>query len=202
MAAGTGVSMTELAYSGAFCVAADFSTGMLYRGRELGRDVPMIAADGLRLPFRDNAFDAVTVTFGLRNVHDATRVLIEMARVTCPGGRLVICDFSTPSWRPFRTVNQNYLPRVLPLLAKHVSSNPEAYVYLAESIPLAGPADTGQHHRRLRLGRPRLEEPHQRHCHAPQRHQARVTTVRRAPATLTSSQIWIERKCKELPEAL
>ncbi|GAA2779002.1 demethylmenaquinone methyltransferase [Kitasatospora sp. CM 4170] len=134
LAAGTGISTVELSRSGARCIAADFSTGMLFRGRELGRDVPMVGADGMLLPFKDESFDAVTVCFGLRNMQDTAAALSEMARVTRPGGRLVICEFSTPVWRPFRTVYRNYVPRALPVLAKGVSSNPEAYVYLAESI--------------------------------------------------------------------
>jgi demethylmenaquinone methyltransferase/2-methoxy-6-polyprenyl-1,4-benzoquinol methylase len=134
LAGGTGASTAELGRSSAMCVCVDFSTKMLARGRELGRDVPMRAADGLNLPFRDDAFDAVTVSFGLRNMNDATAALTELARVTRPGGRLVVCEFSTPLFRPFRTVYRSYVPRVLPSIAKAVSSNPEAYAYLAWSI--------------------------------------------------------------------
>ncbi|MGC4747515.1 demethylmenaquinone methyltransferase [Micromonospora sp. DT201] len=134
LAGGTGASTVELGRSGAFCVCADFSKEMLRRGRELGRDVPMVAGDGLRLPFRDDTFDAVTVSFGLRNMNDTRAALTEMARVTRPGGRLVVCEFSTPLFAPFRAVYQNYIPRALPGLAKIVSSNPEAYEYLAQSI--------------------------------------------------------------------
>ncbi|WP_211215280.1 demethylmenaquinone methyltransferase [Actinoalloteichus spitiensis] len=132
LAAGTGVSTAELARSGAFTVAADFSLGMLGRGRF--RRLPMVAADALNLPFADAAFDGATISFGLRNVADTDQALRELARVVRPGGRLVICEFSTPTWRPFRVVYQNYLVRALPRIARLVSSNPDAYVYLSESI--------------------------------------------------------------------
>ena len=95
LAAGTAVSTVELAASGAWCVAADFSVGMLAAGA--GRDVPKVAGDATRLPFADGVFDAVTISFGLRNVVDHVAGLREMARVTRPGGRLVVCEFSTPT---------------------------------------------------------------------------------------------------------
>lgn len=134
LAAGTGVSTAELARDGAWCLAADFSLGMLQSGRHAGRDVPMAAADALHLPFADASFDAVTISFGLRNLVDPVAGLAEMARVTRPGGRLLVCEFSTPTFAPFATVYHNYLMRALPAIATRVSSNPEAYVYLAESI--------------------------------------------------------------------
>lgn len=132
LAAGTGVSTAEFSRSGAWCVAGDFSLGMLQAGRH--RQLPMVAADALRLPFADESFDAVTISFGLRNLVDTVAGLREMARVVRPGGRLVVCEFSTPVWRPFRVVYMNYLMRALPSIARRVSSNPDAYVYLAESI--------------------------------------------------------------------
>ncbi|MGZ4559450.1 MAG: demethylmenaquinone methyltransferase [Mycobacteriaceae bacterium] len=132
LAAGTGVSTVELARSGAWCVATDFSQGMLRAG--LSRKVPMVAGDALHLPYADEVFDAVTISFGLRNVVAYGEGLAELTRVTKPGGRLVICEFSTPTWAPFRTVYLEYLMRALPAVARKVSSNPEAYVYLAESI--------------------------------------------------------------------
>lgn len=132
LAAGTAVSTVELAKSGAWCVAADFSVGMLHAG--LTRPVPKVAADATKLPFADGSFDAVTISFGLRNVVDHSAGLREMARVTKPGGRLVVCEFSTPVVPVFSTVYKEYLMRALPRVATAVSSNPEAYVYLAESI--------------------------------------------------------------------
>ena len=132
LAAGTSVSTVELARSGAWCLAADFSVGMLHAG--VGRPVPKVAADATRLPFGDDVFDAVTISFGLRNVVDHVAGLREMARVTKPGGRLVVCEFSTPTVPVFAGVYKEYLMRALPRVASAVSSNPEAYVYLAESI--------------------------------------------------------------------
>ncbi|GGK50325.1 demethylmenaquinone methyltransferase [Nocardia camponoti] len=132
LAAGTGVSTVELGKSGAWCVATDFSQGMLAAGRF--RRVPMVAGDAMALPFADNSFDAVTISFGLRNVADIDLALREMWRVTKPGGRVVVCEFSTPVFAPFRTVYMEYLMKALPRVARAVSSNPDAYVYLAESI--------------------------------------------------------------------
>lgn len=132
VAAGTGVSTEELARSGAFVVGCDFSLGMLRANR--GRKVPLLAGDALRLPFRDGVFDAVTISFGLRNVNDVDQALAEFRRVVRPGGRLLIAEFSAPVWPPFRTVYTEYLMRALPALATVVSSSPESYVYLAESI--------------------------------------------------------------------
>ena len=136
LAAGTGVSTVELARSGAYAVGCDFSLGMLRTGlaRRERQHVPVVAGDALRLPFRDDAFDAVTIAFGLRNVVDTEQALREMARVVRPGGRLVVCEFSRPSFTPFRRLYLNYLMRGLPVLAQRVSSNPDAYAYLAESI--------------------------------------------------------------------
>jgi demethylmenaquinone methyltransferase/2-methoxy-6-polyprenyl-1,4-benzoquinol methylase len=136
LAAGTGVSTLELARGGATAVACDFSLGMLRAGRasRRRRRVPFVAGDATNLPFADGVFDAAVISFGLRNVSDPALALREMARVVRPGGRLVICEFSRPTWRPFRVVYLNYLMRALPWVARRVSSNAEAYEYLAESI--------------------------------------------------------------------
>ena len=136
LAAGTAVSTVELARSGAYAVGCDFSLGMLQAGRARRerRRVPLVAGDALHLPFADKMFDAATISFGLRNVADVDQALRELARVVRPGGRLVVCEFSQPTFRPFRTVYLNYLMRAVPAIARRASSNPEAYVYLAESI--------------------------------------------------------------------
>ncbi|GAA0737665.1 demethylmenaquinone methyltransferase [Dactylosporangium roseum] len=134
LGAGTGVSTLELAKSGAFAVGVDLSIGMLQAGRARRPTVSLLAGDALALPFADETFDAVTISFALRNVSDTEAALREMARVTKPGGRLVVCEFSHPTWRPFRGAYMGYLMRALPQVAKRVSSNPDAYVYLAESI--------------------------------------------------------------------
>lgn len=134
LAAGTGTSSRPFADAGAFVVPCDFSVGMLEVGKAARPDLPFTAGDGTRLPFADDTFDAVTISFGLRNIVDPHAGLRELLRVTRPGGRIVVCEFSTPTWAPFRTIYVNYLVQALPAIARAVSSNPESYVYLAESI--------------------------------------------------------------------
>lgn len=134
LAAGTGTSSRPFADAGALVVPTDLSLGMVRVGKERQPDLTFINADALALPFADDTFDAVTISFGLRNVEDVEAALTEMRRVTRPGGVIVICEFSTPVWKPFRTVYQKYLLAGLPPIARATSSNPVAYEYLAESI--------------------------------------------------------------------
>ena len=134
LAAGTGTSSEPFAVAGALVVPCDFSLGMLAVGKAARPRLPFIAGDATRLPFADGAFDGVTISFGLRNVVDPAAALLEMLRVTRPRGRLVVCEFSSPTWAPFRRVYLEYLMRALPGLARRISSSPDAYVYLAESI--------------------------------------------------------------------
>ncbi|MDP4803762.1 MAG: demethylmenaquinone methyltransferase [Candidatus Nanopelagicales bacterium] len=134
LAAGTGTSSMPFAQAGAFVVPCDFSLGMLAVGRKRLPELPFVAGDALHLPFADASFDAVTMSFGIRNVVDYQAGLVEMLRVVRPGGRLVICEFSHPVWSPFRTIYTEYLMKALPAVARAVASNPEAYEYLADSI--------------------------------------------------------------------
>ncbi|WP_353952738.1 demethylmenaquinone methyltransferase [Knoellia sp. S7-12] len=134
IAAGTGTSSEPFADKGVHVVPADFSLGMLRVGKKRRDDLGFTAADAMRLPFADESFDVVTMSFGLRNVADTDAALREFARVTKPGGRLVVCEFSQPVNGPFRKVYSEYLMAALPRVARKVSSNPESYVYLAESI--------------------------------------------------------------------
>ena len=134
LAAGTGTSSQPFADAGAEVVPCDFSIGMLQVGKQAKPHLMFTAGDGTKLPFADASFDAVTISFGLRNIVDTDAGLREMRRVTKPGGRLVVCEFSTPTWAPFRTVYLEYLMKALPPVARAVSSSPDAYVYLAESI--------------------------------------------------------------------
>ena len=134
IAAGTGTSSEPFADAGVNVVPADFSLGMLRVGIRRRPDLAFTAADALRLPFADDSFDAVTMSFGLRNVVGTTEALAEFLRVTRPGGSLVIAEFSHPSNRVFRKIYSGYLMRSLPTIARKVSSNPDSYVYLAESI--------------------------------------------------------------------
>ncbi|MFF9341516.1 MULTISPECIES: demethylmenaquinone methyltransferase [unclassified Streptomyces] len=134
LAAGTATSSQPFARAGAYVVPCDFSLGMLRVGKQRHPWMPFTAGDGTKLPFKDDVFDAVTISFGLRNIQDTEQALRELYRVTKPGGRVVISEFSHPTWAPFRTVYEEYLMRALPPVARAVSSNPDAYVYLAESI--------------------------------------------------------------------
>ncbi|MER6315772.1 demethylmenaquinone methyltransferase [Streptomyces sp. NPDC001581] len=134
LAAGTATSSLPFAATGAYVVPCDFSLGMLREGKKRNSWLPLTAGDATRLPFKDDVFDTVTISFGLRNVQDTDAALRELYRVTKPGGQVVICEFSQPTWAPFRTVYTEYLMRALPPVARAVSSNPDAYVYLAESI--------------------------------------------------------------------
>jgi demethylmenaquinone methyltransferase / 2-methoxy-6-polyprenyl-1,4-benzoquinol methylase len=146
LAAGTGTSSLSFTATGADCVACDFSLGMLRAGRarlagreqggrkQGGGQLSLVAGDALRLPFRDGAFDAVTISFGLRNVASPAAALAEMRRVTRPGGRLVVCEFSTITIAPLDMLYRHYLTSVLPAIARRTARHPEAYTYLAESI--------------------------------------------------------------------
>src|SRR3954471_2668848 len=151
VAAGTGTSSQPFADAGATVVPCDFSLGMLEVGKRHMPHLSFTAGDGTRLPFADGVFDAVTISFGLRNIVDPLAGLAEMRRVTRPGGRLVVCEFSHPTWAPFRTVYVEYLMRALPPVARTVSSSPDAYVYLAESIR-AWPDQAGLAERLARAG--------------------------------------------------
>ncbi|HET6242268.1 MAG TPA: demethylmenaquinone methyltransferase, partial [Arthrobacter sp.] len=134
LAAGTGTSSEPYADAGIDVIACDFSLGMLKVGKRRRPDIDFVAGDATRLPFADNTFDATTISFGLRNVNEPKKALAEMLRVTKPGGRLVIAEFSQPVVPLWRTMYTEYLMRALPAIAVKVSSNPDAYVYLAESI--------------------------------------------------------------------
>lgn len=134
IAAGTGSSSRPLADAGASVIPMDFSAGMLDAGRLRHPDLPFTQGDALNLPFKENEFDVTTVSFGLRNTADTKKALQEALRVTKVSGRIVVAEFSQPTNRVFRTIYMRYLMRALPPVARAVSSNPDAYVYLAESI--------------------------------------------------------------------
>jgi len=137
LAAGTGASSVALARSGAEVVAGDFSPGMIAEGRRRHGHVPnvtFVEADAMALPFADGEFDVVTISFGLRNVNDPKKALAEMLRVTAPGGMLLVCEFSHPQNPAFASLYRFYNDRILPTVARSVSSNADAYDYLNESI--------------------------------------------------------------------
>jgi demethylmenaquinone methyltransferase/2-methoxy-6-polyprenyl-1,4-benzoquinol methylase len=134
MAAGTGSSTAAFARPGVRLVAGDFSEGMIAEGRKRHPEIEFVFADATKLPFKAQEFDATTISFGLRNVVDVEAALSEMFRVTKPGGRIVICEFSkvtNPVLRPFYNF---YLRKVLPAFSSLASKTPEAYAYLSESI--------------------------------------------------------------------
>ncbi len=134
MAAGPGASSEPLYRAGAEVISADFSQGMIDAGRKQRPYLNFQRADALDLPFEDKTFDTYTISFGLRNTHNTSKALSEALRVLKPGGRLVIVEFSKPTYGPFRTIYTNYLMNALPAIAKRTASNPDAYIYLAESI--------------------------------------------------------------------
>ncbi|MFD1937071.1 demethylmenaquinone methyltransferase [Nonomuraea mangrovi] len=141
LGAGTGTSTDSFTSLGARAIASDFSLGMLATGVRrrggnslTGQGVPFIAGDALNLPFADDAFDAVTISVALRNVHDTEQALREMLRVTKPGGKLVILEFSHVTVKSFDLVYREYLMKLLPKVAKVFGSNDDSYEYLAESI--------------------------------------------------------------------
>ena len=134
VAAGTGASSIEFVRAGADVVAVDFSEGMLEEGRRRPPEIDFRQADAMNLPFEDNSFDAVTTSFGLRNIEDFDRALREFYRVLRPGGHLVVCEFSRPTWAPFRALYHFFLGTVVPGLARMASYDAVAYDYLTESI--------------------------------------------------------------------
>ena len=142
IAAGTGSSSRPLADAGADVISLDFSKGMLDAGRKRHPDLQFMQGDALALSFKENEFDVTTISFGLRNTADTSKALKESFRVLKSGGRIVIVEFSQPTNRLFRFIYLRYLMRALPTVARKVSSNPDAYVYLAESI-LAWPNQNG-----------------------------------------------------------
>ncbi len=134
IAAGTGASTRPLVDAGADVIAVDFSAGMINVGKKRNKDIKFVQGDALNLPFEDNSFDVTTISFGLRNTSNINLALKEALRVTKVGGRIVIAEFSHPSNFLFRKIYLNYLMKVLPIISRKISKNPEAYVYLAESI--------------------------------------------------------------------
>jgi demethylmenaquinone methyltransferase / 2-methoxy-6-polyprenyl-1,4-benzoquinol methylase len=134
IAAGTGTSSIALGKSGAEVIALDFSQGMVEEGRRRHPDLTFVQGDAMALPFGDAEFDAVTISFGLRNVQKPEVAIAEMLRVLKPDGRIVICEFSRPPLAVLRAGYHAYLRYVMPFIAGAASSNPEAYRYLFDSI--------------------------------------------------------------------
>ena len=134
IAAGTGSSSRPLVDKGAEVTALDFSHGMIEQGRKQNKNINFVQGDALKLPFEDNSFDVTTISFGLRNTSNTDKALKEALRVTKDGGRIVIAEFSHPVNPIFKKIYLNYLMKALPVIVKKISKNPDAYIYLAESI--------------------------------------------------------------------
>lgn len=121
-------------------ILADINDSMLKVGRAKLRDhgitdnVQFVQANAEALPFPDNYFDLITISFGLRNVTDKDKALRSMFRVLKPGGRLIVLEFSKPRYPVLSRVYDQYSFRVLPLMGKIVANDSESYKYLAESI--------------------------------------------------------------------
>jgi demethylmenaquinone methyltransferase/2-methoxy-6-polyprenyl-1,4-benzoquinol methylase len=199
IAAGTGTSAAVLARAGASVVAVDFSPGMIAEGRRRHPRIEFVEADAERLPFGDEEFDAVTISFGLRNVSHPQAALAEMYRVLKPGGRAVICEFSRPPRAVFRSGYDAYMRFVMPVVARVTSTEPEAYDYLAESIRawpdqvtlsqwMRGVGFTRVAHRNLTAGVVALHRGHKPEDAAILARTAkRAVTRRRRPATPEAS---------------
>jgi demethylmenaquinone methyltransferase/2-methoxy-6-polyprenyl-1,4-benzoquinol methylase len=137
VACGTGALTRELAATapGATVLGVDFSWEMVRRAAAAPSPVAAyLVGDALRLPLHDASADVVTIAFGLRNLPEPGRGLLEFRRVLRPGGRLVVCEFSQPVVPVLRGVYRRYLTRLMPLAARRLTSDPEAYQYLARSI--------------------------------------------------------------------
>ena len=115
----------------------DINAAMLSVGRDKMIDAgvfpPLALCDAERLPFAPETFDCVSVAFGLRNMTRKDAALAEMARVTRPGGRVLVLEFSRP-WKPLSRAYDAYSFNVLPALGKYIAKDEAAYRYLAESI--------------------------------------------------------------------
>ena len=134
IAAGTGSSSRPLVDKGAEVTALDFSHGMIEQGRKQNKNINFVQGDALKLPFEDTSFDVTTISFGLRNTSNTEKALKEALRVTKDGGRIVVAEFSHPVNPVFKKIYLNYLMKALPVIVKKISKNPDAYIYLAESI--------------------------------------------------------------------
>jgi len=141
IAAGTGTSSAALAKSGAEVIALDFSPGMVEEGRKRHPDLMFVQGDAEKLPFADGEFDAVTISFGLRNVQHPQVALAEMHRVLKPGGKLLVLEFSRVA-KPLEKAYDWYSFKVLPRLGQLVAGDADSYRYLAESIRMHPDQDT------------------------------------------------------------
>jgi len=121
-------------------VGVDISEGMLFYGKEkikklgLENKISLQLGDSENLPFEDNSFDAITVSFGVRNYENLEKGLKDMLRVLKPGGYCLILEFSNPKKFPMKQLYAFYSKYMLPILGKLISKDPAAYTYLPESV--------------------------------------------------------------------
>ena len=142
VATGTGDLAIEAAlrYPQIHVTGLDFVREMLVQGekkvtgRRLTDRITFLRGDALSLPFSDNFFDTAAIAFGIRNIPERVQALKEMARVVTPGGRVMVLEFNFPKTPLLRPLYALYLNVILPLLARTLSPNPEAYAYLADSV--------------------------------------------------------------------
>jgi demethylmenaquinone methyltransferase/2-methoxy-6-polyprenyl-1,4-benzoquinol methylase len=141
IATGTGdFAIEALSLNPEKIIGVDISEGMLSVGREklikknLTDKIELISGDSEFLPFKDNFFDAVIVSFGVRNFENLEKGLSDMLRVLKPGGKVVILEFSKPKSFPFKQIYQFYFQWILPKIGKLISKNHAAYTYLPDSV--------------------------------------------------------------------
>ncbi|MDH3381448.1 MAG: bifunctional demethylmenaquinone methyltransferase/2-methoxy-6-polyprenyl-1,4-benzoquinol methylase UbiE [Flavobacteriaceae bacterium] len=121
-------------------IGLDLSNGMLEVGRKkvaeknLSQLIEMVQGDSENLPFEDNYFDVITVSFGVRNFENLKKGLSEIHRVLKPGGTFVVLEFSQPTKFPMKQLFGFYSKYILPLIGKVVSKDNSAYTYLPESV--------------------------------------------------------------------
>lgn len=151
LAGGTGdltAKFSRLVGESGKVVLADINDSMLKMGREKLRNtgvvgnVEYVQANAEALPFPDNTFDCITISFGLRNVTDKEKALRSMFRVLKPGGRLLVLEFSKPTIEPLSKAYDAYSFHVLPRVGEMVANDAESYRYLAESIRMHPDQDT------------------------------------------------------------
>jgi demethylmenaquinone methyltransferase/2-methoxy-6-polyprenyl-1,4-benzoquinol methylase len=133
VATGTGDLAIELARRGAEVTGSDFAPAMLELARRKAPGLTFEEGDALALSHKDDSFDAVTVGFGARNFADLDRGLSEMARVTKPGGRVVVLEITTPVKPPLSWFFRAWFDRVVPQLGR-LAGDPDAYTYLPSSV--------------------------------------------------------------------
>ena len=144
VATGTGDLAIELRARGADVVGLDFSERMLELARAKAPGIEFVQGNALDLAYPDASFDAVTVGFGARNFADLDRGLRELARVTRPGGRVVILEITTPQKPPLSAFFRLWFDRVVPALGR-VAGDPDAYTYLPSSVRrFPGPSELAE----------------------------------------------------------